>query len=141
MVHFVNADLIASGLSPLNPDLAARAAGRLVLQELDRLSRGRKDFAFESTLSGLTYVQRLKNLKSAGYHIEVIFLWLPSPQVALRRIATRVRQGGHDVPHHEVLRRFDRGLKNFHVVYRSLADTWTMYDNSGEVPRLLEEGP
>ena len=141
VVHFVNADLIASGLSPLDPDLAKRTAGRLVLQELDRLAHGRKDFAFESTLSGLTYVQRFKNLKSAGYRIEIIFLWLPSPQVALRRIAIRVRQGGHDIPRHEVLRRFDRGWKNFHVVYRSLADTWMVYDNSGAVPQLLEEGP
>ena len=140
VVHFVNADLIASGLSPLDPDLAKRTAGRLVLQELDRLAHGRKDFAFESTLSGLTYVQRFKNLKSAGYRIEIIFLWLPSPQVALRRIAIRVRQGGHDIPRHEVLRRFDRGWKNFHVVYLSLADTWTVYDNSGKIPRLIRGG-
>ena len=112
-----------------------------MLQELERLSHGYKDFAFESTLSGLTYVQRLKNLKSTGYRVEMIFLWLPSPRVALRRIASRVRQGGHHVPRHDVLRRFDRGLKNFHVAYRPLADTWTVYDNSGEVPRLLEEGP
>lgn len=141
VVHFVNADLIASGLSPLAPDLAKRTAGRLVLQELDRLADGRKNFAFESTLSGLTYVPRLKNLKLAGYRIEIIFLWLSSPQVALKRIATRVRQGGHDVPRHEVLRRFDRGWKNFHVVYRWLADSWTVHDNSEEIPRLLEEGP
>ena len=141
VVHFVNADLIASGLSPLAPDLAGRTAGRLVLQELDRLADRRKNFAFESTLSGLTYVQRLKNLKLAGYRIAIIFLWLPSPRVALRRIAMRVRQGGHDVPRHEVLRRFDRGWKNFHAVYRSLADTWMVYDNSEEIPRLLEEGP
>ena len=141
VVHFVNADLIASGLSPLASDLAKRTAGRLVLQELDRLAHGRKDFAFESTLSGLTDVQRFKNLKSAGYRIEIIFLWLPSPQVALRRIAIRVRQGGHDIPRHEVLRRFDRGWKNFHVVYRSLADPWMVYDNSGAVPQLLEDGP
>ena len=141
VVHFVNADLIASGLSPLDPNLAGRTAGRLVLEELDRLAHGRKDFALESTLSGLTYVQRIKNLKSAGYCIEIIFLWLPSPQVALRRIAMRVRQGGHDVPRHEVLRRFDRGWKNFHAVYRSLADTWMVYDNSEETPRLIEEGP
>ena len=141
VVHFVNTDLIASGLSPLDPNLAKRTAGRLVLQELDRLADGRKDFAFESTLSGLTYVQRLKHLKSAGYRIEIIFLWLSAPRVALRRVAMRVRQGGHDVSRHEVLRRFDRGWKNFHAVYRSLADAWMVYDNSEEIPRLLEEGP
>ena len=141
VVHFVNADLIASGLSPFDPTLAGRTPGRLVPQELDRLAHGRKNFAFESTLSGLTYVQRLKNLKLAGYRIEIIFLWLPSPRVALRRIAMRVRQGGHDVPRHEVLRRFDRDWKNFHAVYRSLAATWSVYDNSEDVPRLIEEGP
>ncbi len=141
VVHFVNADLIASGLSPFDPNLAGRTAGRLVLEELDRLADKRKDFAFESTLSGLTYVQRLKNLKSAGYRIEMIFLWLSSPRVALRRIAMRVRQGGHDVPRHEALRRFDRGWKNFHAVYRSLADTWSVYDNSEDIPRLIEVGP
>ena len=141
VVHFVNADLIASGLSPLDPNLAGRTAGRLVLEELDRLAHGRKDFAFESTLSGRTYVQRLKNVKLAGYRIEIIFLCLPSPQVALRRVAMRVRQGGHDVPRHEVVRRFERGWKNFHAVHRSLADTWSVYDNSEDIPRLLEEGP
>lgn len=89
----------------------------------------------------ITFVRRLKNLKSTGYRVEMVFLWLPSAQVARRRIASRVRQGGHHVPRHDVLWRFDGGLKNFRVAYRPLADTWTVYDNSGEVPRLLEEGP
>ena len=113
VIHFVNADLIAAGLSPLRPELAALACGRLLLTELDRLARARADFAFESTLSGLGYVGRLKKWKAAGYRLEVIFLRLHSPQLALRRIAVRVKQGGHDVPRADVLRRFERGWRNF----------------------------
>ncbi len=141
MIHFVNVDLIASGLSPLRPELAARRAGRLVLAELNRLARGRKDFAFESTLSGRTYLRMLRGWKTAGYRIEMVFLQLPSVELALRRIAGRVRQGGHNVPRDDVIRRFDRSWNNFRTLYRPLADVWVVYDTSGEVPQLLEEGP
>jgi len=141
IVHFVNVDLIAGGLSPLRPDLAALAAGRLYLAELDRLSRAGLDFAFETTLSGLVLVSRLRRWKSAGYRIEIIFLRLSSPQLAVRRVAGRVRQGGHDVPRDDIIRRFDRGWRNFCLVYRPLADAWAVYDNSGGAPRLLEKGP
>ena len=141
VVHFVNADLIASGLSPLRPELAALAGGRLFLAELDRLARLRVDFAFETTLSGLVYLRRLKRWKAAGYRIEIIFLRLSSPQLALRRIAARVRQGGHNVPRADVLRRFERSWSNFNRHYRSLADRWEVYDNSQRTPRLLEMGP
>jgi predicted ABC-type ATPase len=111
VIHFVNADLIAAGLSPLRPELAALAGGRLLLTELDRLARAKVDFAFESTLSGLGYVGRLKKWKAAGYRLEVIFLRLRSPQLALRRIAVRMKQGGHSVPRADVLRRFKRGWR------------------------------
>jgi predicted ABC-type ATPase len=141
VIHFVNADLIAGGLSPLRPELAALASGRLLLTELDRLARAKEDFAFETTMSGLVYVSRLKRWKAAGYRIEIIFLRLSSPRVALRRIASRVRQGGHDVPRKDVLRRFTRGWLNFQRVYSPLADSWTLYDNSGSIPLLLEQGP
>jgi predicted ABC-type ATPase len=141
VIHFVNADLIASGLSPLRPELAARRGGRLLLTELDRLVKAREDFAFESTLSGRAYLRRMKRWKAAGYRIEMVFLWLPSVQLALQRIAARVRQGGHGVPRAEVVRRFDRSWKNFRELYRPLADAWAVYDNSAEIPRLLEQGP
>jgi predicted ABC-type ATPase len=141
VVHFVNADLIAGGLSPLRPENAAVAAGRLFLNELDRLAKARVDFAFETTLSGLVYLARLRRWKAAGYRIEIVFLRLPSPRLALRRIAARVRQGGHDVPRADVLRRFTRGWDNFQTAYRPLADVWAVYDNSGENPRLLEQTP
>lgn len=138
VINFVNADLIAGGLSPLRPELASLAAGRLYLAELDRLAQARADFAFETTLSGLMLISRLKRWKAAGYRIEIIFLRLPSPRIALRRIAARVKQGGHDVPRADVVRRFVRGWDNFQIAYRSIADTWTVYDNSGDAPRLLE---
>ena len=108
VVHFVNPDLIASGLSPLRPELAALAAGRLFLRELDRFAKFKNDFAFESTLSGLTYLNRLKRWRAAGYRIEIIYLRVSSPGVALRRIAARVKQGGHNVPRRDVMRRFVR---------------------------------
>lgn len=141
VAHFVNADLIAGGLSPLQPEAATVAAGRIFLRELDRLARAQADFAFETTLSGLVYRARLNRWKAAGYRLEMVFLRLPSPRLALRRIAARVRQGGHNVPRADVLRRFARGWENFQTHYRPLADAWAVYDNSGETPRLLERFP
>jgi len=95
----------------------------LFLTELDRLAAERRDFGFESTLSGLTYVTRMKRWKSEGYRIEIIFFRLVSAQLALRRIASRVKQGGHNVPQADVLRRFERGWRNFENVYKPLADS------------------
>jgi predicted ABC-type ATPase len=138
VIHFVNADLIAKGLSPLRPELVALAAGRLFLAQLDRLAYSKVDFAFESTLSGQGFVTRLKRWKAAGYRLEIAFLRLASPQIALRRIAARVRQGGHNVAREDVLRRFGRGWQNFCKIYRPLADGWAVYDNSGAAPVLLE---
>jgi predicted ABC-type ATPase len=140
IVHFVNADLIASGLFPLRPELASIAAGRLFLAELDRLAKTQANFAFETTLSGLTYVNRLKRWKASGYRIEIIYLRLPSVRLALRRIAARVKQGGHNVPRADVVRRFDRSWRNFQNVYRLLADSWTVYDNSADQSRIIDEG-
>ena len=141
IVHFVNADLIATGLSPLRPELAARAAARLVLAEFDRLVELREDFAFESTLSGRSYIDRIRRWKGFGYHVEIVFLRLHSARLALQRIATRVRQGGHDVPLVDVMRRFKRGAVNFETLYRPLADSWAVYDNSGAKPLLIEQSP
>jgi len=137
----VNADLIAGGISPLRPELAAIAAGRLVLRELDRLVEAKADFAFESTLSGLQYAKRMRGWKARGYTIEIAYLRLPSPQLALSRVAARVVQGGHSVARTDVLRRYKRGWANFLEVYRPLADHWTVYDNSQSPPKLLERGP
>lgn len=138
VIHFINTDLMAAGLSPLKPELAALKAGRLFLNELDRLAAKQVDFAFESTLRGLTYVSRLKNWKKSGYRIEFVYLRLASSRLALRRIGVRVQQGGHPVSRSDVLRRFDRSWKNFQYFYKPLADAWKIYDNSGVEPRLLQ---
>ena len=141
VVHFVNADLIAGGLSPLRPEMAAIAAGRLLLKEIDRLARSRVDFAFESTLSGLRHISRLRRWKEAGYRIEIIYLTVPSPDIALRRIAVRVQQGGHGIPKEDVVRRFQRSWENFERLYQPIADAWMVYDNSGDKPELIEQKP
>lgn len=141
LIHFVNVDLIAGGISPLRPELAAVTAGRLVLRELARLVEAKADFAFESTLSGLRYAKRIQGWKAQGYSIEIAYLRLASPQLALSRVAARVKQGGHDVARSDVLRRYKRGWSNFLDVYRPLADDWTLYDNSGPSPKWLEHGP
>lgn len=141
IVHFINADLIAAGLAPLAPSSAALRAGRFVLAEIERLSKSRESFAFESTLSGRSYAKRLKRLKRRGYRVEIIFLRVATPQLALRRIAARVRQGGHDVQKADVLRRFDRGWRNFLSIYQALADNWVVYENSGRIAKAVERGP
>lgn len=140
VIHFVNADVIASGMS-LRPELVALAAGRVFIAELERLAADRVDFAFETTLSGLSHVRRLARWKASGYRIEIVFLRLPSPQLAISRVAGRVRQGGHDVPRADILRRFERGWQNFQSAYRPIADEWSVYDNRSRIPKLLEEGP
>lgn len=141
VLNFVNADLIAGGLSPLKPELAAIAAGRLVLKEIARLVEQRADFAFESTLSGLGYLSRLRDMRQSGYHIEIIYLKIVSPRLAVNRIKSRVRQGGHDVPRADVRRRFARSWQNFENHYRPLADAWAIYDNSTRPPKLIGTGP
>lgn len=141
ILHFVNADLIASGLSPLYPELAARAAGRLLLSELDRLTIERSSFALESTLSGKTYLDRVRKLRDAGYLVEMVFLRLSSTELAIKRVAHRVKQGGHHVPSEDVKRRFERGWPNFVEHYRPLAQVWAVYENSGATSVLLERHP
>jgi len=138
IIHFVNADLIAGGLSALRPEIAAVTAGRVFLAELDRLAAAKTSFAFETTLSGRGYAARLRTWKAAGYRIEIAYLRIASTELALKRIASRVRQGGHNVPKEDVIRRFERSWANFSRVYRPLADAWSVYDNSGETPQLQE---
>jgi predicted ABC-type ATPase len=113
LINFVNVDLIAAGISPLRPELAAFAAGRVLLRELDRLVAAKADFAFESTLSGLRYAERIKSWKAQGYSIEIAYLRLPSPSFALSRVAARVKQGGHNIARADVLRRYRRVGQTF----------------------------
>lgn len=135
--NFINADLIASGLSPFSPGTVAIKAGKLVLEEIKNLSDKGFDFAFETTLAGRAYIKFLKRLKEHDYNISIFFLWIPNTNLALTRIKDRVLSGGHDVPAVDVRRRFDRGLNNFFRYYKPLADTWLLFNNSDVVPRLI----
>lgn len=137
---FINADLIAAGLSPFNPESAALRAGRLMLEEIHEKIRHDKSFAFETTLSGRTYLKLLRDCRRQGYHLLLVFLSLPSADMAIARVAARVAQGGHNVPETDIRRRFDAGLRNFHESYKKIVDTWILYDNSGNIPKIVERG-
>lgn len=137
--HFINADLIAQGLSPFSPSIASMKAGRLVLKEIQEFSDKSANFAFETTLSGKTYLSLLKKLKDKGYRLHLFFLWIPSSGLALERIKDRVASGGHDVPAVDVRRRFRRSIENFFNVYEPLVDTWILFDNSDDIPHLIAE--
>lgn len=138
--EFVNADLIAAGLSPFKPEAAAYRAGRLMLGEIDRLAASGLSFALESTLSGRTYVPRILDWRRMGYAVELFFLSLPNADFAVSRVRQRVREGGHHIPEATVRRRFAAGLGNFKRLYQPIVDAWAMYDNSGITPVLLEQG-
>lgn len=138
---FVNADLIAAGLSPFDPAASAIRAGRIMLREIDAHAAAGRSFAFETTMAGLNYIRRIDRWRTNGYVVELLFLSLDSPELAIRRVAWRVRQGGHDIPPEIIRRRFEAGMRNFLTAYRHRVDFWQWYDNSGDEPRLLEEGP
>jgi predicted ABC-type ATPase len=137
---FINADLIAAGLSPFQPETAAFRAGRVMLQEIATHVAAGRSFAFETTLSGLTYARMISQWRSDGYRIKLLFLSLKSENEAIARVAMRVRQGGHNISPEIVRRRFVSGMKNFLDVYRPRVDFWQWFDNSGPAPLLLEEG-
>jgi len=137
---FINADLIAAGLSPFKPEEVAFRAGRLMLEEIHEKVRQRKSFAFETTLSGRTYVKLLRDCRAHGYHIVLVFLSLPTAGMAVTRVAARVTQGGHNVPEADIRRRFAAGLRNFHEIYKQIVDVWTLYDNSGNIPCVIDQG-
>ena len=135
--QFVNADLIAKGLSPFAPELAAMKAGRVVLEQIQTLVERKVDFGFESTLSGTAYIALLKKLKKQGYVIHLFYLWIPSVSLAIGRIKERVAQGGHFVPTKDVRRRYTKSRDNFMNHYRYLADFWYIFDNSVTPPVLI----
>ena len=136
---FVNADLIAEGLSPFQPDIVAIRAGRLMLSQINEHVRKRESFAFETTLSGRGYARRIPRWQGQGYQVKLFFLRLPTPEMAIVRVKQRVREGGHDVPEAVVRRRFHSGWRNFENIYRDLVDEWALYDNSGVQSLLLAE--
>ena len=137
---FVNADLIAAGLSPFRPDLVAVPAGRLMLNMIHGYVKKGEDFAFETTLSGRIYARWIPRWQAQGYRIKLFFLQLPTVEVAIQRVRQRVLEGGHNVAEPVIRRRFDSGWRNFQQVYRHLVDEWAIYDNSRHVPELLAQG-
>ncbi len=137
---FINVDLIAQGLSPFAPDKAALQAGKIMLAEIARKVSRRESFAFETTLSGLSYAHHIPRWRQAGYHVKLIFLSLPSVDLAIARVKNRAAQGGHSVPPEVVRRRFHTGLRNFRSIYCRIVDSWELYDNSGSSPRFIDKG-
>jgi len=134
---FVNADVIAEGLSGFRPESAAFEAGRILLRRVRELARDRADFSFESTLAGRSGVRVLSDLAQAGYDVHIFYLWLPSADMAVARVRRRVEAGGHDVPEQVIRRRFGKSLVNFDTLYCPLASTWRMYDGSAPGGRPL----
>lgn len=135
---FLNADLIAAGLSPLDPDRAAIQAGRLILKLAQEHVGRRESFAIETTLSGRGYVRQIAGWREAGYVTRMHFLSLPSAEQAIRRVAQRVSQGGHNIPEEVIRRRFEAGRRLFDTVYKSTVDDWTLYDNSGDSTNIVD---
>lgn len=137
--EFLNADLIAVGLSPFSPERVAVKAGKLMLREIEERVQRKESFAFETTLSGTIWARRIPEWHRIGYVIHLVFLSLSSVEIAIERVRNRVAEGGHDIPEDVIRRRFVTGLENFETVYRPLVDRWWLYDLSGGDPRLLQE--
>ena len=139
--EFVNADVIAQGLSAFQPERVAFAAGRIMLTRLQELAERGTSFAFETTLASRSFAPWIRELTLTGYQFHLVFLWLPSADFAVQRVADRVRLGGHGVPEATIRRRYGAGLRNFFTLYQPLATTWRLYDNSGDAGiRLIAAG-
>ncbi|MBC7913931.1 MAG: zeta toxin family protein [Pyrinomonadaceae bacterium] len=135
--EFVNADSIAAGLSPLNPDSVSFEAGRIMLNRIRHLLNEGADFAFETTLASRTYVSLIKEAKLKGYNITLLYFWLSSPDLAIDRVAKRVQHGGHNIPPEVIVRRYYRGLYNLVNLYVRLCDVWMVSNNAELNPKLI----
>ncbi len=136
---FINADLIAAGLAPFEPERVAFRAGRLMLKEIHNYVRRGESFAFETTLSGRRYAELIPVWQTKGFVVKLFFLRLASPELAIARVRQRVLGGGHNVPEPVIRRRFASGLNNFETLYKPLVDEWVLYDTSNGAPILIEE--
>jgi predicted ABC-type ATPase len=134
---FINADLIAADMLPLSPDTAAFPAVRLMLEQIALRAKHHEDFGFETTLSGHGHLNLIRELKREGYKEIFFFVWLPTVEMSLSRVHDRVLRGGHNIPKDVVRRRFGRSIQNFFHDYGPLADSWTLFNNSGMAPRLM----
>lgn len=137
--EFVNADEIAKGLSPLNPDAVAFKAGRIMINRIDDLMHEGVSFAFETTLASKSHITRIKNAKEMGYQINMLFFWLSSADLAVKRVALRVEHGGHNIPENVIRRRYILGVKYLFSNYYELCDELYLYDNSEGLPQLIAE--
>ncbi len=137
-LHFVNADLIAAGLSPFKPEIVAVQAGKLMLKAMEEHIRKHESFVFESTLSGKVYARKILQWQAMGYHVSLLFLRLHSVDMAIDRVAERVKQGGHDIEKDVIIKRYHTGWLNFQKLYAPLVDAWAVYSNDDEKPVLVE---
>jgi predicted ABC-type ATPase len=128
--EYVNADSIAAALSPFRPSEVSIEAGRLMIKRIHELAVKRQDFAFETTMASRSFVSFLKECGRVGYSVNLVYIWLESPELAMARVAQRVASGGHFVAEETVRSRYARGLHNFFSIYVPIADSWAFYDNS-----------
>ena len=138
--EFVNADEIAKGLSPFQPERTSIQAGRLMLNRIKYLLSKGENFAFETTLATKSYVKFIEKAKALGYYVTLLFFWLSSQELAIQRVITRVKEGGHNIPEDIIRRRYVNGLKNFFNLYKPIVNDWMMIDNSGEPYQIIAEG-
>ncbi len=136
--EFVNADEIAKGISPLNPEAAALGAGKIMLSRIQQLVGENKSFALETTLAGRNYVKYIKKAHEKNYLVVLIFLWLDSPKTAIKRVAERVKKGGHNVPEKVVTQRYSNGLKNLSTQYADIADATYIIDNTSNSDNIFD---
>ena len=138
--EFVNADEIARGLSPFQPEKVSIEAGKIMLRRLKELLYQSEDFAFETTLSSRSFVELIKAAKTQSYSVNLIYYWLDSTELAIERVKTRVSEGGHNIPENVIIRRYYSGLRNFFSLYKNIVDYWMVIDNSITEPELIAEG-
>lgn len=138
--EFINADEIARGLSPFNPDKAAIEAGRIMLKKIGDLIKSKSDFAFETTLATKSYINTIRKAKKEGYEITLVFFWLDSVDLAIERVETRVKEGGHNIPKDVIKRRYFAGLKNLFTLYIPISDYWLLFNTSIPTYELIAEG-
>jgi predicted ABC-type ATPase len=138
--EFINADEIAKGLSPFQPEKVSIQAGRIMLHRIDELLKSKNDFAFETTLSSKTYANTIKEAKEAGYFVTLVYFWLNSVELAKERVKLRVNEGGHNIPEETIERRYKLGLENLFNRFIPIVDYWMVFDNSMNPSTFISEG-
>lgn len=137
--EYINADSIAASLSPFNPDALAIKSGRLMLERIKELSSKEHSFAFETTMASKSFVTYLTKFKEQGYEINLLYIWLVTPELAVQRVQRRVESGGHNIPIDVIIRRYHRSMRNFIYDYIPLADRWILCDNSDQIPNIVAQ--